>query len=201
MGRSAMALVLGLLMPLQLFNDVVLRVGRALAIAALALMVCLILGQVFFRYVLNDAPNWTEEGARFLMLWMTGLIAPLAYRHGGFVAIDMLERALGRVLSSLLTLALLSIALVVLVYCVQLGWSNVDSLTGRGRSASLRIPLDLVGGEAIRFRNSWAYASLFVGFALLTVVNIELMLRQIVRLLGGEDRLKPIGDGTAARAD
>lgn len=196
-----MALLLGLLKPLQLFNDVALRLGRALAIAALAVMVCLILGQVFFRYVLNDAPNWTEEGARFLMLWMTGLIAPMAYRQGGFVAIDMAERALGRVLSSLLTLFLMTIALVVLLYCAQLGWSNVDSLTGRGRSASLRIPLDMFGGEAIRFRNSWAYMSLFVGFVLLTIVNIELMLRQIVRLLGGEDRLKPLTDGSMARAD
>ncbi len=196
-----MALLFGLLRPLQLFNDVVLRLGRAIAIAALALMVCLILGQVFFRYVLNDAPNWTEEGARFLMLWMTGLIAPMAYRQGGFVAIDMLERALGRLLSVLLTLTLLSIALIVLVYCVQLGWSNVDSLTGRGRSASLRVPLDLFGGEPIRFRNSWAYASLFVGFVLLTIVNIELMLRQIITLLGGEDRLPPLSDPNVARAD
>jgi len=196
-----MALLLGLLKPLQLFNDVVLRIGRALAISALALMVCLILGQVFFRYVLNDAPNWTEEGARFLMLWMTGLIAPLAYRQGGFVAIDMLERALGRVVSALLTLTLMTVALVVLIYCVQLGWSNVDSLTGRGRSASLRIPLDIFGGEAIRFRNSWAYLSLFVGFVALTIVNFELMLRQIITLLGGQDDLRPLNDGDVARAD
>jgi len=196
-----MALLLGLLKPLQLFNDVVLRIGRALAISALALMVCLILGQVFFRYVLNDAPNWTEEGARFLMLWMTGLIAPLAYRQGGFVAIDMLERALGRVVSALLTLTLMTVALVVLIYCVQLGWSNVDSLTGRGRSASLRIPLDIFGGEAIRFRNSWAYLSLFVGFVALTIVNFELMIRQIITLLGGQDDLRPLNDGDVARAD
>ena len=196
-----MALLLGLLKPLQLFNDVVLRIGRALAISALALMVCLILGQVFFRYVLNDAPNWTEEGARFLMLWMTGLIAPLAYRQGGFVAIDMLERALGRVVSALLTLTLMTVALVVLIYCVQLGWSNVDSLTGRGRSASLRIPLDIFGGEAIRFRNSWAYLSLFVGFVALTIVNFELMLRQIITLLGRQDDLRPLNDGDVARAD
>ena len=196
-----MALLLGVLAPLQLFNDVVLRIGRALAIAALALMVCLILGQVFFRYVMNDAPNWTEEGARFLMLWMTGLIAPMAYRQGGFVAIDMLERALGRIASALLTLTLMTLALVVLIYCVQLGWSNVDSLTGRGKSASLRIPLGLLGGEDIRFRNAWAYTSLFVGFVLLTLVNIELMIRQVVTLLGGEDRLKPLHDGDVARAD
>ena len=189
-----MGVLFGLLTPLQLFNDVVLKIGRALAIAALAIMVCLILGQVFFRYVLNDAPNWTEEGARFLMLWMTGLIAPLAYRQGGFVAIDMLERALNRTVASILGLFLLVCALIVLIYAVQLGWNNINSLTGRGNSPSLRLPLELIGGENIRFKNAWAFASLFVGFVLLTLVNIELILRQLITALGGGLRLKPLGD-------
>ena len=189
-----MGVLFGLLTPLQLFNDVVLKIGRALAIAALAIMVCLILGQVFFRYVLNDAPNWTEEGARFLMLWMTGLIAPLAYRQGGFVAIDMLERALNRTVASILGLFLLVCALIVLIYAVQLGWNNINSLTGRGNSPSLRLPLELIGGENIRFKNAWAFASLFVGFVLLTLVNIELILRQLITALGGGLRLKSLGD-------
>ncbi len=189
-----MGVLFGLLTPLQLFNDVALKIGRVLAVIALAIMVCLILGQVFFRYVLNDAPNWTEEGARFLMLWMTGLIAPLAYRQGGFVAIDMLERALNRTLASLLTLVLLICALIVLMQGIELGWNNVNSLTGRGSSPSLRLPLDWFGGERVRFKNAWAYASLFVGFTMLTLVNIELILRQLITLFGGALRLKPLGD-------
>ena len=36
------------------------------------------------------------------------------------------------------------------------------------------------------------YASIFVGFVLMTLVNIELMLRSVVQLLGGSDRLAPI---------
>ena len=55
-------------------------------------MVIVILVQVFFRYVLNNALPWPDEVARFLMLWMTGLIAPSAYRWGGFVSIEFLER-------------------------------------------------------------------------------------------------------------
>ena len=95
-GRAGMSVLFGLLWPLERINSVLLAIGKVIAIAALAIMVCLILGQVFFRYILNDAPNWTEEAARFGMLWMTGLMAPLAYRMGGFVGIDMLERALSR---------------------------------------------------------------------------------------------------------
>ena len=59
-------------------------------------MVFVILLQVCFRYLFNNALPWPDEAARFCMLWMTGLIAPAAYRVGGFVTIDMLGRALPR---------------------------------------------------------------------------------------------------------
>ena len=192
-----MPVLFGVLWPLEKINDVLLAVGRVLAVVLLALMVSFILGQVFFRYVLNDAPRWTEEAARFGMLWMTGLMAPVAYRQGGFVAIDMLERALPRVIAGLLSLALLAVSLWVLVIMWDRGLHNhVDSLSGRGQMPSLRIPLDLVGGESIRFRNSWMFASLWVGVNLLILVNLELILRQLIALLGGADRLKPLGDAT-----
>lgn len=197
-----MQILLTLAAVLQRVNDVVLSLGRWIGMAALAIMVCLILGQVFFRYVLNDAPNWTEEGARFCMLWMTGLLAPLAMRLGGFVSIDMLERALPRVLAAMLTLVLLSITMAVLLMAWDKGLNNhVDSLTGRGKSASLRLPLDWFGGERMKFRNAWMFSSLFVGVNLLILVTAELILRQIITLLGQGDRLKPISSDTSVRAD
>ena len=192
-----MPVLFGVLWPLEKINDVLLAVGRALAVVLLALMVSFILGQVFWRYVLDDAPRWTEEAARFGMLWMTGLMAPVAYRQGGFVAIDMLERALPRLLAGLLTLALLAVSLWVLVIMWDRGLHNhVDSLSGRGQMPSLRLPLDLFGGPSIKFRNSWMFASLWVGVNLLILVNLELMLRQVIALLGGADRLKPLADKT-----
>ena len=192
-----MPVLFGVLWPLEKINDVLLAVGRALAVVLLALMVSFILGQVFWRYVLDDAPRWTEEAALFGMLWMTGLMAPVAYRQGGFVAIDMLERALPRLLAGLLTLALLAVSLWVLVIMWDRGLHNhVDSLSGRGQMPSLRLPLDLFGGPSIKFRNSWMFASLWVGVNLLILVNLELMLRQVIALLGGADRLKPLADKT-----
>lgn len=174
-------------------NSGLLAVARTVSIIALAIMVILILAQIFFRYVVGDALNWTEEAARFGMLWMTGLMAPLAYRMGGFVAIDMAERALGTRLSAILTLMLLVLSLVVLIYMVWLGWKNhVDTLSGRGKSSSLRVPLSLFGGQNIKFSNQWAFASLWVGACALILVNIELMQRQIITLTGGGDRLAPL---------
>ena len=198
-----MSVLFGLLWPLERFNTVVLAIGRIIAVIALAVMVILILGQVFFRYVMSDAPNWTEEGARFGMLWMTGLMAPLAFRMGGFVSIDMLERALPRVVSGLLTLLLLGIALWVLVIAWERGLNNhVDTISGRGCSSSLRWPFGIeIGKCGAKFQNNYQYASLFVGVNLLILVNVELMIRQIIKLLGQGDRLTPLSSGELQGAD
>ena len=80
-------LMLIALRPLQWVNDIAGRIGRALSVFAIAVMVIVILTQVFFRYVLNNALPWPDEAARFMMLWLTGLMAPVALRQGGMVAI------------------------------------------------------------------------------------------------------------------
>ncbi|MEL6838771.1 MAG: TRAP transporter small permease subunit [Pseudomonadota bacterium] len=189
-----MSVLFGLLWPLERFNTVMLAIGKAIAVAALAIMVCLILGQVFFRYVLNDAPNWTEEGARFGMLWMTGLMAPMAYRIGGFVSIDMLERALPRMAAAILTLILLAITLWVLIIAWDKGLNNhVDTISGRGCSSSLRWPFGFeIGKCGNRFQNSYQFASLWVGVNLLILVNLELIIRQVIKLAGQGEKLTPL---------
>ena len=198
-----MSILLGVLWPLERFNSVVLTIGRAIAVIALAIMVILILGQVFFRYVLNDAPNWTEEAARFGMLWMTGLMAPLAYRMGGFVSIDMLERALPRAASAILSLILMDIVMWVPFIAWDRGFNNhIDTISGRGCSSSLRWPFGIEYGKCgAKFQNNFQYASLWVGVNLLILVNIELMIRQIITLLGHGDRLRPLSDEQVQGAD
>jgi TRAP-type C4-dicarboxylate transport system permease small subunit len=192
--------LLGALKPLQFLNDHILRFGRAVAIAAMALMVFVILIQVFFRYVLNNALPWPDEAARFLMLWMTGLIAASAYRKGGFVAIDMLEQAMPRRAAAVLSLALLVLSLVVLVVGIGLGWNHVNS-GWLFASSSLKIPLALIGLKTIKLKLAWMYMSVFVGLVLLTAVNIELILRSLITLGGQGDDLRQSHDDNMAGAE
>ncbi|ETW12029.1 tripartite ATP-independent periplasmic transporter [Roseivivax marinus] len=183
-----MGVVRGLLVPFGLWNDWALAAARVIALAALGAMVVVILTQVFFRYVLNDALPWPDEAARFLMLWMTGLAAPTAFRHGGFVAIDMVRTLLPATVAGVLNLILLAMSLTVLLVGAQLGWTHVNS-GWLFNSSSLRLPLDLVGGEPVRIKLAWMYLSLFTEMVLLTVVNIELILREVLCLAGEAARL------------
>ncbi len=46
--------------------------------------------QVFFRYVLNQSLFWSEELARFLLVWLTFLGASVAYHRKANPGIDVL---------------------------------------------------------------------------------------------------------------
>ena len=164
---------------LEKINTLFLRIGRQFAWIAILLMVIVILIQVFFRYVLNNALPWPDEVARFLMLWMTGLIAPSAYRWGGFVSIDLLERFLPKLLSTLLTLFLLILSLFVLVIGLELGLKHINA-GWIFNSSSIKIPFNLIGGKAEPIKLAWMYMSLPLGIVFLISVNIELILRNIL---------------------
>lgn len=187
-----MTLILAILAPLSAINKFLLLIGRSVGAFAIACMVAAILIQVFFRYILNNALPWPDEAARFCMLWMTGLMAPTAFRRGGFVAIDMLAVALPRTVANVLNLVLLLLSLVVLIVAVKIGWSEVTGFGGRFTTASLYVPVSLDFSEFLRVPRSWMMASLFVGVVLLLSVNVELILRCFASLIGGEDRLPEI---------
>ncbi|WP_170341183.1 TRAP transporter small permease [Ruegeria arenilitoris] len=180
------------LAPIAFVNETALRLGRAVGVVAIAFMVTAILIQVFFRYVLGNALPWPDEAARFCMLWMTGLMAPTAFRRGGFVAIDMLVRFLPRVPGQLLNLFLLLLSLTVLVVAVRIGWSEVTGFGGRFATAALYLPTSLGFDEWYRIPRSWMMASLLVGVILLLSVNVELILRSIITMLGGGELLPEI---------
>lgn len=181
--------MLQLLRPLAWVNTHVLRLGRNLAWMALALMVVVILTQIIFRYVLNNALNWPDEAARFLMLWMTGLIAPSAMRWSGFVAIDLVPRALPRVGGLVLTLVLLVFSLLVLLVAVRHGINHTFGFGGNFDSSSLRVPLDWIGLESFKVKLRYMYMSLLVCVVLLSVVTVELILRTLVAIFDPDAEL------------
>jgi TRAP-type C4-dicarboxylate transport system permease small subunit len=183
--------MLQVLRAISLVNSAILALGRHIAWMALGLMVLVILLQVVFRYVFNNALAWPDEAARFLMLWMTGLIAPSAFRWGGFVAIDMLPLALPRVAGLVLTMILLLLSLSVLAMGLQHGYNHTMGFGGNFDSSSLRLPLDLIGLESLKVKLRYMYGSLLISIILLLLVNVELVLRTAANLISPDASLPP----------
>ena len=180
--------MIGIMCRLDIITDGVIHIITHTCITCLNphIMVIVIIIQVFFRYVLNNALPWPDEVARFLMLWMTGLIAPTAYRWGGFVSIDMLERFLPKILSSLLIFTILLISLIVLLIGFEMGLKHINA-GWIFSSSSIKIPFSLIGGKTEAMKLAWMYMSLPVGIFLLILVNFELLLRNILSLTSKVD--------------
>lgn len=196
-----MQVLIGLSRLFALLNSSALAVGRWLGAFCILLMVCFILAQVFFRYVIGTALPWPEEASRFLMLWSAGLMIGTAYRRGGFVAIELLVVLLPRLLRHLLTLVLFSLALIVLWKAWQIGLREVTGLAGRFGTDSLNVPTSWDLSTWRKVPKGWQMTSMLVGIGALISVTLELMLREVISLLGGAEDLPEITDQVVLGAE
>jgi TRAP-type C4-dicarboxylate transport system permease small subunit len=125
---------------LSVVNYMNATAGKNVAAVLLAAMTLMIISQVFFRYILNDSLAWTEELAKFAMVWMACLVAPWAYIKHLNVAIDMFHQALPIYMQRAAEIA---ITLLVLIVSYQFLMYSLNFVSG-GRSitaASVNIPL------------------------------------------------------------
>jgi TRAP-type C4-dicarboxylate transport system permease small subunit len=138
-------------------GNIVLTIIRKLndwaVIADLLAITTIVIMQVFFRYVLQNPLRWTEEAARYLLIWLVLLGSGVAMRNHSHLQVDILTASLpegpSRVLDAIVTV-LTSIFLgIVVVYGVQLTFNNMRQL-----SPALKLPMGIV------------YAALPIGGAL-----------------------------------
>ena len=142
-------------------------------VAVMAVSVLNVLWQVFTRFVLSNPSSYTEELARYLLIWIGLIGAAYASARQLHLAIDLLPRALhGRsrmALDVTIRLVVAGFALAVLVYG---GFMLVRITLGLGQtSAALRIPM------------GWVYAVIPSSGLLIAWFS----LRDVARLLRDEE--------------
>jgi TRAP-type transport system small permease protein len=68
--------------------EVLNRWVRGLCIVCSGTLFILVIAQILFRYVIKISAPWTEEAARYLMIWMALLAAGIAFQKGQHFNID-----------------------------------------------------------------------------------------------------------------
>ena len=63
---------------------------KILLIILLISLIGVVFLQVFARFLLPQAPSWTEELARFIMLFLVSLGAGVSFYKGMFISVDIL---------------------------------------------------------------------------------------------------------------
>ncbi|WP_031426203.1 TRAP transporter small permease [Flavimarina sp. Hel_I_48] len=112
----------------------------------MALMVCSVLWQVFSRYALNAPSSFTEEVARYLLIWIGILGAAYAVGQQAHLSIDILQGYLRDQNKMRLRIVINILIILFSIVVLIIGGGNlvyVNYLLGQ-YSASLNIPLGFV---------------------------------------------------------
>lgn len=151
---------------------ILVGLNAAVVIACLAGMVAVVGANVALRFTTNHSLPWSDEVARYLMIWMTFLGAGLALRIGGHVAITNLHDVLSTRAQRLLRAGIVAGLLFFFGYMVMVGWDYMQ------RAQYQMTP-------ALRLSFRYVYAAMPVGFTLL-ILHLLLIAKPFV--LAGQYR-------------
>lgn len=146
------------------FSDALDRAARFAVTTLMAIMCVVVLFGVFFRYVLGDALTWTEEVARYLMIWMGFLATGLALREGGHVAVDTFLNRLTGPARRAGVIFVRSLSLFFLIVVVVAGAVLITRISGQITA--------VLGISA-----AWPYLAIPVGCLLTVIEMVTLMIR------------------------
>lgn len=128
-------------------------------------LVAIILYSVFMRYVLNMAPTWSEELARYLMIWIGFLALPVALKEGKHIGLTF---ALEKIPTNCKSYVYLIADFFILFFSIFIFWQGVTmtKFVVLQRSPSMFIPM-------------WIpYLSLPIGSFLMSLYMIIKILKQ-----------------------
>ncbi|MEO8651865.1 MAG: TRAP transporter small permease [Hyphomicrobiaceae bacterium] len=149
-------------------NDALLRLCRWAVIGLVAAIAVIVIASVIMRYVFNDSLSWSEDAAKFLMVWLAFIGAPLGFRHGAHVSIELLPPGLPPLAHRIIRVFVHATVLVLMVLLTRYAWAF--AWNGRPQVA-------LTVGDISMF---WIFVCMPIGTALMALVALELMVLTIL---------------------
>lgn len=150
------------------FDTIIKKIEEILAIFCFSAMSVITLVAVFFRYVLNHPVIWSEEAARYLMVWGICIGISIATEKKAHLGIDILVSFAPQKVHHILEI--LSGVLLTLIYTIMsiLSIQFVLMAINTGNvSPLLRIPFWMI------------YLALPIGFMLSTIRSIQVLTKII----------------------
>jgi TRAP-type C4-dicarboxylate transport system permease small subunit len=131
---------------MQKLTDILDTILKPALIALVALMVAAVSWQVISRYVFSSPSSWTEEVARFLLIWIGVLGAAYAFRTGVHLGLDVLPKKLTGASASMLKYFTLTVVMLFAITVLIIGGGSLVQLTWELRqySAVLGLPMAFV---------------------------------------------------------
>ncbi|MFD0956008.1 TRAP transporter small permease [Virgibacillus alimentarius] len=109
----------------------------------LAVMVLLIFIQIVSRLFFSVSFSWTEEVARYLMIWSTFLGASFAFKYGAHIGVEVFVRKMPRIIKNIVQIIASLASLAFFVILISMGW-EIIGLSMVQTSPALDIPMGYV---------------------------------------------------------
>jgi len=138
----------------------------AVAGAALTISLASMAAQVVFRYLIGNSLVWSEEVARYALIWSTMIGAAAAYQRGGHMAMTV---AVDRLPPAAAAIAYRLIHLIVIAFAGLVAWQGLF-LTLRNFERNQLSP-------ALQLPIAWAYLAIPVGALLIALAAIDSLWR------------------------
>ena len=162
---------------MKTLDKIVSKVEELIAVIGLSAMTVITLVAVFFRYVLQSPIIWSEEAARYLMVWSTMLGISIATRQKAHLGIDIFVSMAPKKLQRALEIFSTLMMIVMFVFLTGISIVFIQSAIRTGNvSPMLRIPFYII------------YLALPLGFGLSAVRSIQ----DLVDVIKGVDNKEEV---------
>jgi len=147
-------------------SDILDHFVRYINIILIIVMTFTILLQVFYRYVLNNSLTWTEEIARFIMVWMVFLGFSMVSKRKVNISLEFFLKKISSKVRKPLEILLQVYIIYFLLILFKLGIVLVESAYRQVAPAS-------------QISMKWVYLALPAGIVILVFQHIVLLIKDL----------------------
>ena len=146
-----------------------------IAVISCVLSIALIVStSIFFRYVLNDSITWSEEIAKYLMVWMVFVGAPVAMIQSRHIAIEIFPNLFRPRIRALIFLIVNLLIVMTMAFWTYRGFTYTVGGMSQVMSSFDKIPLGVV------------FASIPFGSCIMMIISFQISLNQILVIIDPE---------------
>jgi|TARA_B100000678_G_C18153249_1_gene479857 TRAP-type C4-dicarboxylate transport system permease small subunit len=146
-----------------------------IAVISCVLSIALIVStSIFFRYVLNNSITWSEEIAKYLMVWMVFVGAPVAMVQSRHIAIEMFPNLFRPRIRALIFLIVNLLIVLTMAFWTYRGFTYTVGGMSQVMSSFDKIPLGVV------------FASIPFGSCIMMIISFQISLNQILVIIDPE---------------
>ena len=151
-----------------------IRICKIAVVSCVLAIALLVSTSIFFRYVLNNSITWSEEIAKYLMVWMVFVGAPVAMVQSRHIAIEIFPNLFRPRIRASIFLIVNLLIVMTMAFWTYRGFTYTVGGMSQVMSSFDKIPLGVV------------FASIPFGSCIMMIISFQISLNQILVIIDPE---------------